>query len=508
MINPIDKMIEAAAPTWAERRAVARYNLKAIKGAMRPGYAGGRGSRRRQGVYGSTAREDVASAGTYDSLIASAMNLYRNDPMTRSIVDVVSTYMGESRPDASTSDTDFNKEATEYFNTVWWGMADARRRPGVDFGTMQDVWAKWSFIGGDMLFVLFDGALYPYEGLQMGTPADLRGDKSVINGVRIQEKAPNRITHYYLRKNGLTGSSLSTTKDFMRIRQNQAIFAPSKYWRSAMLRGVPELHGVVDALQDQDNVNTNVMDMIKLQASIWTVEKKGSVGNFPGSRFIDTNSADGQQVEYTKADYGTRVQTTGSPADDFIMNKLDNPGSMHVPYMEYSARVISAGVGIPMEMVLHLFTSGSYTAHRAARVDFKKYILNKWAWRNKILNQRVYNWVIAKAIKEGRIRPAPISETTGTSEWHKATWSFPYFPQIDEGKEIAADVRQWSAATQSLQDFAQENGRTRVQLLDAHDEDVNEMKARAKKIGVTLNEYSNEYFKRQQTERERTANGT
>jgi capsid protein len=356
-----------------------------------------------------------------------------------------------------------------------------------------------------MLFALHDGSLYPYEGLQIRTPADLRADKNIINGVRLEPTSPHRISHYYVAKDmNKCGYGTTAAKDFQRIAQSQAIFAPSKYWRASMLRGVPELHSVVDALADADRVNANIQNMIKLQSSIWTIERKGAGIKGPGSsRFMDKGN--GNQTQIDKAPHGMRVKTEGKPGEDFIMNKMDNPGSNHVPYQMYDARRIAAGVGLPLEMVLHLFTNGSYTANRAARVDFAKFITDRWAWRNKVLNQRVYNWVIAKAIKEGRIRKAPVGPN-GLSEWHKCSWTLPYFPQIDEGKEIAADVRQWGAAALSLSDMAQEQGRTRGQLLDAHDVDIADMQARAKVLGITLAEYANEFFKSpaQQAEANRT----
>jgi len=346
-----------------------------------------------------------------------------------------------------------------------------------------------------MLFALTPDGLYPYEGLQISTPWDLRQDGTVINGVRIAPSAPHRITHYYVLNNQKQPFYSTTVNDYTRMRQNECIFAPSLYWRTAMLRGVPELHAVIDALQDWDETSNNVQGMIKLHSSIWTMERKGAITGGVGQRMLNKSSSDGTQVEYTQADYGMRVKLNGDPEHDFKMQKLENPGSEHVPYMEFMARVISAGVGLPLEMVLHLFTNGSYTANRAARCDFAKFIMDRWAWRNKVLNQRVYNWVIAKAIKTGDIPKAPL-DAAGRSQWWRCSWTLPHFSQIDEGKEIGADIKQWGACTNSLADIAQEQGRTRAQLLDAHDADIETMKARAEKLGVSLAEYAGELFKK------------
>jgi capsid protein len=282
-------------------------------------------------------------------------------------------------------------------------------------------------------------------------------------------------------------------ENYSRISQSSAIFAPGKYWRTAMLRSVPELHAVVGALQDDGETNANVQSKIKFESMLFTVERKGALGTMPGSKFA-ARGGTGQSVEVSDADYGMRFQTTGEPDKDFRLSNMNNPGAQHVPYMEHSGRRIASGVGLPYEIVAHLYTNGSYTANRAARTDFKKFLYDRWEWRNKVLNQRVWNWVIARAMKNKEIRQAPVN-ASGRSLWHKCTWTLPHFPQIDEGKEIAADVRKWGALQDSIGDWGRESNRSREQLLNAHDRDIRDMKERAESLGVTLAEYAGELFK-------------
>jgi hypothetical protein len=484
-LNWIDKAIEAVAPTLAEERAIARHNIGVYNYWKQQGYDAGQESRRRANANIERRPEDYITAGTYDQIIANLFNLYRNDPMTKSIVDVIPTYMGESRPLASTNDPDFNEEATSYFNDVFWNMADARRRPGVDYGTLQTLWTKYSYLGGDMLFAIMGESLFPYEGLQIQTPAKLRADKQITNGIRVDGKATNRITHYYITDGEAHGN-------YSRLPENAGFFAPSKYWRPCMLRAAPELHSVVGALQDYGETGANVQSKIKFESMLFTIERKGAVSSGAGSRLVSRGGT-GEQVEHSDTDYGLRFQTSGNPDQDFKLSNMNNPGSQHVPYMEHAGRVIGAGVGLPYEAIMHLYTNGSYTANRAARADLMQYLVDRWQWRNKVLNQRVYNWVTARAINRGDIRPAPV--VNGRSTWNKATWSLPHLRQIDEGKEIIADVKKWGACQDSLGDWGRESGRTRDQLLDAHDGDIAEMKRRADGLGVTLSEYAGQLFK-------------
>jgi len=481
-------------PGWALRRSLAQRNLDMLSSAAtHPGYDGGRPDRRQQELlFPSNSEEESIYCYDYDQMRARAMNLYRNDPFTRSIVDTVVRYMGQSRPSAKTRDPEWNKRADEFFNDRWWDQADARRRPGVDFGTLQSLWDRTAWMQGDMLSAIWEGGLYPYEGIQIETPPDLRGDKSVVNGVRVQKSIPNRITHFYVKKPG-SGSRFTrhTKGDYQRFRQSQVFYSPSRYWRIAMLRGVPELHSVIDALDAFDRTNCNVASKIQFESQLWTIERKNAITG--GDRKWSTPAGGDSATEITKGKYGMRVKTSGDPSKDFVMGGLENPGAQYVPYMEFAARVVSAGIGLPYDIVMHIYNS-SYTASRAARCDLKAFVMERWLHRGKVFCQPVRNWRIAKAIKEGVLPPAPVDKATGISEWWKCDWSLPTFEQIDRVKDSNGDKAEWGMGQLSMGDMAQRRNSTLAKSLDAHDEDMREIKRRANALGVSMNMYMGTLF--------------
>ena len=485
-----DQWIAKVAPQLALRRAVARHNLSVVNSSiMGGGYRDGQAGRIRSTAYGSTLNEDQAAGYTRDNMIANAMQLYRDDPMCKSVVDVCSTYMGESRPTATTDSQEWNALATQWFNEYWWSQADARGRAGGDFGEIQHLWDKYCWFGGDMLFQLFDGMLLPYEGVQIRTPSALRADKNIVNGVRVQKTAPFRVTHYYLCWRDDKGR-----EQYKRLRVSQGIYAGARNWRTAMIRSVPDLHGVIDAMHSYNRTNDNVQKRIEFESMLFSVERKGAVGNLPGNKILNAGAASGQQVEHSKAEWGMRLKTNGDPERDFKLIQMQNPNSNYTQVQEHMARAIAAGTGFPYEIVMHIYTSGSYTANRAARLDFAKALMGRWAWRNKVLNQRAYNWRVAKAIKAGELPPAPVDEATGLSQWNRCAWTLPHFPHIDEGKEVVADIKQWGCGQESISDWAQQRGMTRGQLLDAHDGDILEMQSRADTLGIPLEQYMGQLF--------------
>jgi capsid protein len=463
----------------------AKHNAQALRDISRGRYNSGYDNgRRRDRITGGTESEDHVLRMDYPYMVASAMHVYRNNPLARSIVDTVTRYMGQSRPTATTRDPEWNKRATEYVNEYWWHQADARARQGVDFGTLQDQWNFAAFTMGDVLFQPVNGRLFTWEGVQIMTPAKLSNDPDVINGVRVRAAFPHTVSHYYVCETGRYG--MPDRQKFHRLSRWDAFYSPARIFRPAQIRAVPDLHGVIDALRDFDDTADGVRSKVKFDTMILTKEREGAV-NTAGGRLLNRDASGGKS-EITRADNMMRVKVNGDPSD-FEVHEMKNPNGEYVPFMEFDSRLITSGVGFPAEIALHLYTNGSYTANRAARCDFKKYILDRWAWRNKVMLQPIWNWVIAGAINRGLLPPAPANPDTGVSEWYKAAWSLPYFEQIDEGKEAAADKKRWDIGQESGQDWAQERQMSVDQMLERRDEFITDCATRAAKHGLTLREY-------------------
>jgi hypothetical protein len=444
-MNILDKAIEVVAPGLALKRQIDRHNLTQINAFARSGYKAGQTTRRRTNVQGGLTSEDSQGNFIYTQMISNAMDLYRNGPLTKSAVEVI---------------------------------VDA--------------------LMGDMLYVLFDGALYPIEGVNIRTPYTFDRDKNIVQGVRLAKTAPFAPTHYYVWDRG----EIAARNKFKRYNQRQVFFAPSEPWRSSMLRGVPYLHGVIDALTDSMGTHDNVRNKVKFDSMWFSISKKGAISDGIGRNIITTDSTTGTKIKTRDADYGMALEVEGSTGplnDNFQLTGMENPSTQTVQYLQHDVRIISAGIGIPYEVLMHAYLT-NYTASRAARVDFKNFVMRKWNWRNKVLNQPVWNWRIAKAIRAGELPPAP-TDSEGRSLWYKVKWSIPHFEQIDEGKETTADIKQWGAGQESMDQWAAERNTTKDALLDAHDKDIEDMQRRAKKLGITLDVYMSELFK-QQSKRE------
>jgi capsid protein len=491
----LEKAIEAISPDWAMRRALARHDLEKVK-AFSPGfvrgggYAGGNQSRsRKQAAYGRSfpaTEEGVAGYGLNYARLE-AMDLYRNNPLARAAVEGTRRYAGQSRPRANTAAYVpanqkqeaklWDGEATDYFLGYWWNRMDAQRRPGVTCGTLQEWFVTMQWLQGDIAYVWTGDGLVTVEAMQVWTPQKLARDKQIRNGFRFDGNG--HASHMYWHE--YTDSGFSP--DYQRAPMNSVIYCPWS-WRPASFRGVPRLHGVIDILRDHDEIHDATLTKVKQESSLLSIERVGARKMAPGSKLTN---ADGTDLTYEKADYGMRFKTTGKPNEDFMFANGITPHAEYVPFMEYSAQLIATGIGMPYKALMSLY-DGSWSSNKAVQTALKKFVMEIWTLRRDTFCQRIWNIVIAQGIREGHLDPAPVN-SRGYSLFNKAEWSKPYFPQQDQQKEEAGRSAAFQNVTQSLEDFADEQGTTAEELRERHKEDMIALKADAEEAGIPLEIY-------------------
>ena len=472
-------------PGIALWNAKARHDLDVVNSYQGRGYAGGNQSRMRKSMAGSRSLdmdEDSLTSGSALTMMLESMDLYRNNPLCKSGVNGIVDYLGHTVPLAN-SETyadeknkaeakEFDAEATDYFMSYFWNRADHRRRPGVHFGLLQDFVTRAAWTHGDMLFIWKGDGFIPVEAFRIATPA-IKDTQGIMRGIK--RNAKGQITHYYVCARGQGGSV--DTRNFTRVPAWSCIYTPW-YWRPDQLRGVPRLHGVIDSLRDHEEIHEYTKAKIKHEAMLLTKERAGVTKTQIGRNLI--SNSDGTKTEVNPVDWGMQFKIHGDP-DDWEMLAGDTPNAQYVETMQYDGKMIAAGMNIPYEILMHIYTAGSYTAHRAARVDFINILEKERNWRNDVFNQRVWNLVIADAMNKGRIRPAPLDKR-GFSTWHRVLWSTVHMKEIDQGKEVVANQKQWRLGKVSMDDVARETGRTADELLDAKQKDIIKAITRASAI--------------------------
>lgn len=495
----IEKIIQTISPGWAYNRAVHAHNLNFISG-IRTAYNGGNTTTRarKSAAFGrSTIENEEAATGEYgyDAMRLEAMDLYRNNPIARGLVETTRRYSRQSKPRANTasyleregavkaaidSAKAWDIEATDYFNGFWWNRADALRRPGVTFGTFQDMFITLQFTQGDMAFIWDGTGFLLVEGIQIRTPHVLRNQDNIRHGFRYNSRG--QVTHIFVSPFGKYGAVDS--KEYTRYPISSVIFCPW-YWRAAQMRAVPRFHGVIDSLRDDEEIHEYTKLKVKHEASIFSIERAGSRKSAPGSKLLNN---DGTETTVEKTEWGSRFKTSGEPGKDFMLASGDAPNAQYVPLMEFDAKRISAGTGIPYKILMSLY-DGSWSANKAAQTALKVFVSEIWEHRKNVFCQRAYNVIMAQSIRNEFLSPAPVNGK-GISLFNRADWSKPYFPQLDQQKEEAGRTASFQNMTAGIDDWADEQGTTAADLMRNHKETIRQLKADAEELGVPFELYA------------------
>ena len=502
-MNRFDKLIETVAPGLAVRRAVARRDLQTLamfRGGIGSSYASGNTASRLRGhaAFGRSnlvTEEDGAGRYGFDAMRLEAMDLYRNNPIARGIVETSRRYTRHSHPRANTAGhlesmgageqqieaaKQWDVAATDWFNGYFWNRADSLRRPGMTMGTMQDIFIMLQFTQGDLAFVRAENGWHVIEGIQIRTPSKLGRESNIKHGFRFNAKG--QMTHMYFCPFGRGG--YIDESQFQRVPISSVIFCPW-FFRAAQFRGVPRLHGVIDNLRDQEETHDATKQKVKNEAMLLSIERAGSRKKAPGSSI---SMDDGTKVTTESATYGMRFKTTGTPGEDFMFAKGDSPNAQYVDFMEYDSKIISSGAGVPYKILMAMY-DGSWSANKAAQTALKVFINELWINRRDTFCQRIWNVEISDAIRRGELPPAPV-DPRGISAFFRADWTRPYFPQLDQDKEEKGRSAAFRNFTASLDDWADEQGTTAEALRQNHKRDMRAMKADAEELGIPFEIYA------------------
>lgn len=166
------------------------------------------------------------------------------------------------------------------------------------------------------------------------------------------------------------------------------------------------------------------------------------------------------------------------------MNLVGNetPGSNFDPFVEKCLRLIGAALGLPYEFVLLDFSQGSFSSSRAALLQTYRTFESWQQWLIQYFLQPVWNWRIAKAIKEGALRPAPL-DARGISQWYQVQWQPPEFGWVDPQSEAQAHLLKITAGASSLTQWALRDGKDSEELLEEKGRDI----ANAARIAAAIN---------------------
>jgi capsid protein len=474
--NALDKLISAVSPEAGLRRAQARVELGDMQAATTttPWGGGGYENLGREAWNPAWNRAKMADEETNlnrydrDTQILTLEDMYRNNEFIGGIVDRMADYVVHTgiRPQAQTKVREWNEQAEDYFGE-WAKIADYRRRPGMDFWRMQWMTVVDRCLRGESAFIpLANGQLQPIETSRIRTPDKLQSDANVRMGVKFSDAGI--CLGYYVCDVGKEGQINSASYQFV---PREDLFHVSYPWRVAQARGVPALARLINKVTHVREADKYTLLKVKNDARIFLKEtRKGGQGfGSLGARNSKTvQDGNGQKQRMEQAEWG--MHWHGSEGEDLQSFEGRTPHSGHVPYLEWQCKTIGMALGLPWEFVLMVFTEGSFSAQRTALLHGLHKFIQWHSDTSRYFCQRVWNWRIAKAIKEGDLPKAPL--VNGVSQWYRVTWSLPNMGWVDPEAAAKAQSESWRFGKTSLKRIANSEGTDRNDIFDEKAEDI------------------------------------
>lgn len=206
--------------------------------------------------------------------------------------------------------------------------------------------------------------------------------------------------------------------------------------RPEQYRGIPLLAEVIEqVLQINRYSNAETMSaVLQAYASIWITRSPENIDD-------PTLMQLGED-----ADYQTDDELSWSPASINYLDPGENvtytqpthPSANYASFLEANLTQIGAGVGIPYD-ILTKKHNASYSASRAAQLDFSKEIEMRREWFVRDFCDPVFEWFMTEAVARGRIiAPGFTDDPIKKKAYLNAEWIGPSLGSINPKDEITS----------------------------------------------------------------------
>ncbi len=487
-MNLFDKVVSAFSPEAGIRRLQAREALGQMQGSSTTqpwgggGYEGSSFGREAWNPAWNRAKmaDEETNLNRYDrdTIILTLEDMYRNNEFIGGIVDRMADYVVHTgiRPQAQTKERAWNDEAEDWF-MEWAKVADYRQRPGMNLWRMQWMSVVDRCIRGESAFIpLANGQLQPIETSRIRTPDNMQSDPLVRMGVKFSKEGI--CLGYYVCD--VSGDGQINTASYQFVPREE-IFHISYPWRVAQARGVPALARLINKVTHVREADKYTLLKVKNDARHFLKEtrKSGAGLGALGSRNArTTEDGNGNKQRIESKEWG--IVWHGQEGDDLQSFESRTPHSGHVPYLEWQCKTIGMALGLPWEFVLMVFTEGSYSAQRTALLHGLHKFIQWHSDTAQYMCQRIWNWRIAKAMKEGDVAKAPL--VNGVSQWYRVEWSLPNMGWVDPEAAAKAQIESWRFGKTSLKRIANSEGSDRTDILAEKGEDIKDAVAQAQAI--------------------------
>ena len=208
--------------------------------------------------------------------------------------------------------------------------------------------------------------------------------------------------------------------------------------RPGQSRGVPDLAPVVETLKQLARY-TDAEIMAAVVSGMFTTFINSEEGDADLGMMTPNEGGATSADEDYKLGYGTIVGL--APGEEITTANPTRPNAVFDEFVMSVMRQVGVALEIPFEILVKHFQS-SYSAARAALLDFWHYVFTERKWFSENFHQLVFETFMFEAVALGRVSaPGFLSDPLLRRAYCGAEWIGPAKGMIDELKEVDAAGR-------------------------------------------------------------------
>ncbi len=407
----------------------------------------------------STPRDEDAYVkdGSRETIRLKGSDLRRNNPIVAGVCNRLASFTVGTGiiPQARTESAEWNKAAEDYW-MQWSKRCDARGRTTL-WGLQWQAVSLRPTHGGIYLELLEDGTVRPIECERIRNPRDPKLAEAYTDGVLV-DRMTGRVKSYRVHARDQYGTFGADHAE-RDVEAENIIPVVTPSWRPDQVREIPDLAPIVPALTDIGEMNTYTLNTAKVQSMIIGALKKiqGGGANI-GQRTSGTPTV-GQRQTFA-VDWGKVMELFAG--EDLELKTSPTPNTMHISYMKLQLMLAAAALDMPYEFFTLDFSTADFSRQKAVLLMVNKSIRNWQKWINEAMNQRLWNWIIAKAMNSGVLPKAPtVKNGNGfpVNQWFRVDWQPPEEAWTDRQESNQADMIEWQMGLGPLTAAAKRRGR-------------------------------------------------
>lgn len=364
-------------------------------------------------------------APTRNTMLATTRYLVNNFPLCERILSVSEQYAigGGIIANAATSDNDFNERATAAFDK-WASSPFCSSNNQATLYQMQRLIVRELLQAGECFIVLIKTQQgYPQIMLASSEQVRHSGEQSDSSVDGLYVDAFGKVTAY----NIFLGEThiVVPASDVIHLLRQRHI---------GQLRGISPFAASLNSARDIKDIIQLTKKAVKTHSglAVAVTRKSAQAGNgMYGELAPVVNSAGTSTQGVEQAFAGANVIL--AEGENVELLSSDRPSENLTNFVELLTRDVCLNLSIPFEFV-YSAEKLTGTAVRFALADFSFYCQNIQTLLCDGFLQRLYSWVIASFIKDGRLAPPVNAEPWAVS------WGLPISITVDQGRVTNAEI--------------------------------------------------------------------